>query len=115
MLRRDTEASSFEPARRDRLQRAFHRGSGHGLLALGADEVGTVLPTELAYWRDFSARYVTTLCALPDLGEGAAKPALPVPSDDDLAATAAAVPPMAGAEYLTAATLADLWYACQQN
>jgi non-specific serine/threonine protein kinase len=46
---------------------------------------------------------------LPDLGEGAAKPALPTPTEGDLAAMAAAVPPMAGAEYLTAATLAHLW------
>jgi non-specific serine/threonine protein kinase len=82
-LRRDVETSSLEPARRDRLERAFHRGSGHGLLALGADEVGTALPTELAYWRGFGARYVTALCALPDLGEGAAKPALPTPTEGD--------------------------------
>jgi superfamily II DNA or RNA helicase len=110
-VRRNGEVPTFERARGDRLAQAFLRGSGHGLLALGVDEVGTALPAELAYWRDFGARYVTALCALPELGEGAAKPAVPVPGDGELAATAAAVPPMAGAEYLTAPMLADLWRA----
>ncbi|HEX8012005.1 MAG TPA: hypothetical protein VF814_13880 [Casimicrobiaceae bacterium] len=45
-----------------RLQHAFARGSGHGLLQLGAEEVGTVLPPELHYWRDIGARYVTAVC-----------------------------------------------------
>ena len=68
----------------------------------------------LSYWRDFGARYVTALCALPDLGEGNAKPPVPLPGEGELAETAAAVPPMTGAEYLTAATLADLWRATDE-
>ena len=110
-LRRDEEAQGLEPAQGARLEQAFRRGPGHGLLALGADEVATALPTVLSYWRDFGARYVTALCALPDVGEGNAKPPVPLPGDGDLAGTAAAVPPMTGAEYLTAATLAELWRA----
>ena len=110
-LRRDEEAQGLEPAQGARLERAFLRGPGHGLLALGADEVATALPAVLSYWRDFGARYVTALCALPDVGEGDAKPPVPLPGDGDLAGTAAAVPPMTGAEYLTAATLAELWRA----
>jgi superfamily II DNA or RNA helicase len=110
-LRRDGEAPEFEPAQDARLEQAFRRGPGHGLLALGASEVATALPAVLSYWRDFGARYVTALCALPDLGEGNAKPPVPLPGEGELAATAAAVPPMTGAEYLTAATLADLWHA----
>jgi hypothetical protein len=51
------------------------------------------------------------LCALPDVGEGNAKPPVPLPGDGDLAETVAAVAPMTGAEYLTAATLAELWRA----
>ena len=42
---------------------AFERGAGHGLLELGIREVGTALPVDFAYWRDFAARYVATLCA----------------------------------------------------
>jgi superfamily II DNA or RNA helicase len=110
-LRRDEAVPELEPAQGARLEQAFLRGSGHGLLALGADEVATALPAVLSYWRDFGARYVTALCALPEIGEGAAKPQVPLPGEGELAATAAAVPPMTGAEYLTAATLADLWQA----
>ncbi len=47
---------------RDRLQSAFERGTGHGLLELGNREVGTALPADFAYWRDFAGRYETTLC-----------------------------------------------------
>jgi superfamily II DNA or RNA helicase len=110
-LRRDEEAPGLEPAQGAKLEQAFRRGPGHGLLALGADEVATALPAVLSYWRDFGARYLTALCALPDLGEGDAKPPVPLPGEGELAETAAAVPPMTGAEYLTAAALADLWRA----
>src|SRR6266480_2453689 len=108
ILRQSPEAPALEPARGLRLEQAFARGSGHGLLVLGADEVGTALPPMLSYWREFGVRYVTALCALPGIAEGA-KPAVPIPADGELAKTAAAVPPMTGAEYLTAAVLADLW------
>ena len=50
-----------------RLERAFGRGSGHGLLELGAAQVGTVLPADFSYWRDFTARLVTAICTRPDL------------------------------------------------
>ncbi|MFZ1104936.1 MAG: DEAD/DEAH box helicase, partial [Hyphomicrobiaceae bacterium] len=92
------------------LKAAFARGSGHGLLALGADHVGAALPPVLSYWRELGVRYVTALCALPGLGDGRAKPAVPLPADDALRHTAAGVPPMPGAEYMTAAVLADLWH-----
>jgi non-specific serine/threonine protein kinase len=105
------DAPALDAGRGARLAQAFARGPGHGLLSLGADEVGTSLPPQLAYWREFSARYVASLCALPGLGENERKPALPVPADDELDAFAAGVPPMVGAEYLTTSVLADLWRA----
>jgi non-specific serine/threonine protein kinase len=43
-LRPDSEAGGLDEALRARLAAAFARGPGHGLLALGADEVGTGLP-----------------------------------------------------------------------
>jgi len=46
----------------ERLEAAFERSVGHGLLELGIREVGTALPAEFAYWRDFAGRYVSTLC-----------------------------------------------------
>ena len=92
-----------------RLMQAFARGSGHGLLCLGADEVGTALPPVLSYWRELGTRYVAALCALPTIGEGGTKPPVPLPADQDLERIAAAAPPMMGAEYITAGVLAALW------
>jgi hypothetical protein len=61
---------------------------------LGADEVDMVLPPVLPYWREFAGRYVTALCALPAIGEGRAKPPVPVPAESELEQIAFAVPPM---------------------
>jgi superfamily II DNA or RNA helicase len=108
-LRQTAEAPALEPARCARLEKAFARGSGHGLLWLGADEVGTVLPPVLSFWRELGVRYVTALCALPGAGDGRTKPPVPIPADNELDTIAGVVPPMIGAEYLTAAVLADLW------
>jgi superfamily II DNA or RNA helicase len=108
-LRRTGETTAVEAERGARLERAFARGSGHGLLHLGADEVGTVLPLELSYWRELGQRYVTALCALPDIGEGRTKSAVAVPADAELSRLADGAPPMTGAEYLTVSVLADLW------
>ena len=108
-LRQTEESQARESAPVSRLEKAFIRGAGHGLLCLGIDEVGTALPPVLSYWREFGARYVTALCALPGLGEGSTKPPVPIPTDGELDKIAAVVPPMTGAEYLTAAVLADLW------
>ena len=109
ILRQTDEALALEPDRALRLEKAFGRGAGHGLLCLGIDEVGTTLPPVLSYWREFAARYVTALCALPGIGEGGGKAPVHIPTDGELDMTAAAVPPMAGAEYLTAAVFAELW------
>jgi non-specific serine/threonine protein kinase len=103
------EGAALEPEQGARLMKAFARGSGHGLLCLGADEVGAPLPPVLSYWRELGARYVTALCALPDIADGDTKPPIPVPGDDELERMAASVPPMTGAEYVTASVLGDLW------
>jgi hypothetical protein len=50
-----------------RLEESFARGAGHGLLQLGAGEVGTALPAVFSYWREFAARYVTALCTHPGI------------------------------------------------
>jgi hypothetical protein len=108
-LRETGEALALEPEQGLRLEKAFARGSGHGLLWLGASEVGTALPPVLSYWRELGVRYVTALCALPGIGESQAKPPLPIPGGGEFDTIAAAVPPMIGAEYLTADVLANLW------
>ena len=109
-LRPSGDGAALEPDRGSRLEKAFAKGPGHGLLCLGADEVGTALPPVLSYWREFGGRYVTTLCALPGIGERRAKPPVPAPTNPELEQMVLAVPPMAGAEYLTTTLLADLWH-----
>jgi hypothetical protein len=108
-LRQTEDAAALDPDQGARLERAFARGAGHGLFWLGASEVGTALPPVLSYWRELGTRYVTALCALPDINEGRTKPPVPAPADGELDGMAAAVPPMVGAEYLTSEVLAHLW------
>ena len=108
-LRQTEEALPLEPQQGLRLEKAFERGSGHGLLWLGANEVGTILPPVFSYWRELGVRYVTALCALPGVGDGRIKLPMPIPADGELDTMAAAVPPMIGAEYLTSTVLANLW------
>jgi non-specific serine/threonine protein kinase len=90
-----------------RLQSAFDRGSGHGLLELGAAQVGTALPADFSYWRDFAARMVTAICTHPDLD--AQQALIAAPPLTELEALAETAPPMTGAEYITASVLAQLW------
>jgi len=101
----DCDAPSLPAALHDRLVTAFAAGAGHGLLYLGACEVGTALPPALAWWRDFAARFVTALCAIPEDGEIA----VDSPNRTALDAMIADVPPMTGAEYLTPEVLTRLW------
>ena len=105
LLAPDADAPSLPVALQQRLAAAFALGSGHGLLHLGAAEVGSILPPSWAWWRGFAARYVTALCATPEGG------AIATPDDQALDALIADVPPMTGAEYLTAQVLATLWTA----
>ena len=56
-LEASTEGALLAPDVTGRLEAAFARGAGHGLLQLGAAEVATPLPPALRYWRDFAARY----------------------------------------------------------
>ena len=109
VLAHEEGAPSLDAALARRLRDAFERGPGHGLLQLGADEAGTALPPVYSYWREFGARYVTALCTQPDVEAPAQKLRVPHPAGDELSWMALAVPPMAGAEYLTASVLDALW------
>ena len=110
MLAPGEDGAALSGERAARLEAGFARGTGHGLLLLGAVEVGSVLPPVFAYWRDFGARYVTSLCTRSQDGEAGAQLAPPEPpAEGELAALAAAAPSMPGAEYLTAELLRALW------
>lgn len=78
------DAQALEAATAARLRAAFARGSGHGLLQLGAGQGATALPAVLAYWRDFAAQYVTTLCRQPEAAEHGTRPQVPPPAHDVL-------------------------------
>jgi hypothetical protein len=103
------DAPYIDPALAQRLRDAFDRGAGHGLLQLGADEVGTALPPVFSYWREFGACYVTALCTQPDTEVPLQKARVPTPPDTELNRLVLAVPPMTGAEYLTAEVLQAFW------
>ncbi len=109
VLTGDAGAPRLDSGLADRLLRAFERGSGHGLLLLGADEAGTALPPVLSYWREFGARYVTALCTQQDSDAPRKGARVAAPPDGELERMALAAPPMMGAEYLTAAALEALW------
>src|SRR5580658_7707338 len=72
-----------------RLVEAFAKGSGHGLMQLGAGEVGQMAPPTFVWWRDFAARYVEAICVLsPDLAADVGSssiPAVPPPTAGELA------------------------------
>jgi non-specific serine/threonine protein kinase len=104
VLVHDPDAPQLDGALGDRLQHAFEHGSGHGLLLLGADEVRATLPPVFSYWREFAARYVTTLCTRQDSDDMA------VPPDEELDHIVLGAPPMLGSEYLTADVLGSLWH-----
>jgi non-specific serine/threonine protein kinase len=107
VLTHDADAPPLDGRLAGRLREAFERGSGHGLLLLGADEAGTALPPVESYWREFGARYVTALCTQQD--SDAPRKSVAAPPDEELERMALAAPPMIGAEYLTAAVLEVLW------
>src|ERR1019366_6672038 len=99
-LRETGEAPALEPEQGLRLEKAFARGSGHGLLWLRATRGGAGLAPGRSDLGGLGGGYVTALCALPGIGEGEAKPPVPIPGDSEF--DTIAVPPMIGAEYLTA-------------
>ena len=113
-------ASSTEPgpptsaAARKRILAAFEDGPAAGVLHLGVAEPGTDFHPSLGWWRDFGRSFVAGACAAldptgsPDPTDPESVP-LPDPDPEAFAAHAEAVPPMAGAEFVSAAVLGQLW------
>jgi len=93
-----------------RLQAAFDRGPGHGLLQLGAGEVKTDLPPVFVYWRDFAARYIAAVCTLQEIADRTVPEVASLPNTE-LESLAASAPPMTGVEYLSTDVLQELWNA----
>src|ERR1700730_2576351 len=91
ILSEDRDASALEPELARRLQKAFARGSGHGLLQLAASQVRVALAPVFSYWREFGARYVTALCTRPDGDTSSTTTHTPSPPDAELGWLALAV------------------------
>ncbi|MDD5058090.1 MAG: DEAD/DEAH box helicase [Sideroxydans sp.] len=107
LLASESDAPPLAEALPISLVKAFSRGTGHGLLYLGATQVGSALPPSFGWWRDFGAHYVTALCATTESGTDDINIAPPAALDlNELIFNA---PPMTGAEYLTAEVLLALW------
>ena len=105
---------SLEDGLAERLEKCFTRGSGHGLLQLGAGEAGTSLPSSLAWWRDFALRFVADLCALGETAQADERRDFPAPAASDLTALIDKAPPMQGGEYLQRDVLIALWQATER-
>jgi len=85
---------------------AFGRGTAEGLFALAAAKPFAARPS-FAFWRELGALYLARLCQAPDV-EGALGPVEP-PSEEAAGEIVSGAPPMIGAEYLTVATLREVW------
>ena len=108
VLEAAADAPELDERTASRLSVQFARGSGHGLLQLGAGEAGHPLPSLLAWWRSFATPYIAALCLQPTTPDGAL-PDIPPPSEAELASLVLTAPMMAGAEYLTPEILRSLW------
>ena len=110
LLAHADDAAAFERQHAQALGEAFARGTGHGLLRLGACDVGKVLPADFGWWREFASRLVTALCARADAAQARSPLVLPEPpSDSELEGLLLSAPMMSGAEYLTVDLLRALW------
>ena len=92
-----------------RISDAFSRGAGHGLLHLGAAEVGTPLPSVLGYWRELAHLFVARLAALAEDAPAPASIIHVAAQPDELGRFADCAPPMRGGEYVDGPLLAALW------
>jgi non-specific serine/threonine protein kinase len=100
-----------------RLIAAFARGTGYGLVWLGAAEVGQALPPLFVWWRNFAALYVGSLCLHAsglEAEERVKLPSIPAPTAAELSSLVLTAPIMAGAEYLTEDVLLALWDEMEQ-
>ena len=102
-------APDLDAALHARVVAAFAQSPAKGLVWLGAGEVGQALPPVFVWWRDFAARHIGAVCLHASGSESV--PAVPPPTQADLAALVLTAPMMTGAEYLTQDVLLSLWNA----
>ncbi len=106
----EPEAPLLDDTLAGRLREAFARGTGEGLLHLGAVEVTTALPSVWSFWRDFARQYVTALTATPEDDAISVSP----PEGPLLESLSLDAPPMTGGEYLSPDVLTVLWTSVEE-
>jgi hypothetical protein len=96
-----------------RLTVAFSEGEGPGLLHLGAAELDTPLPPTLAFFRELGRSLLGRVCQLaePEQALAAGEPPLDQGGAGRLLLN---LPPMTGAEYVTADHVRRWWDAIRQ-
>ena len=114
VLETTEDGSDVDEAEAARLTEAFTRGTGAGLVQLGAGEVGQVLPPEFGWWRGFAGRYVASLLLhspgmIGNASFSSVLPEVAAPDAAELAALVLTAPMMPGSEYLTLHVLLALW------
>ncbi len=89
------------------IERAFSRSVGEGLFSLAATKSGAGLSPSLQYWRSFACQYLSERCLLAPADPQRPDPIEPF-TDSETTSLLLSVPPMRGAEYLSATVLQDL-------
>ncbi len=102
------EGPEMSAAAAARILAAFNTGRGHGVLHLGAGELGTDLHPSLSYWRDIGQAFVARVCGALDATDPKSL-VVPDPDPDEIPAFVQAAPPMQGAELITSELLGELW------
>ncbi|MBZ0264022.1 DEAD/DEAH box helicase [bacterium] len=90
------------------ISEAFSSSSEEGLFALAAAKATQPLSPTLAYWREFSSKYLIKLIRIPGTDSAKITAILP-PSEAELSTTLLSAPPMQGGEYLSIEVLTLLW------
>jgi len=89
------------------ISKAFARDTSEGLFTLAARKSGTNLSPSLQYWRSFACKYLSERCLLAPTDPQHPDPVEPFTATETMPLLLS-VPPMRGAEYLSASVLQDI-------
>jgi len=93
-----------------RILDAFRIDRGHGVLQLGAGELGRDLHPTLSYWREIGQALIARVCGGLDPTDPNRQDSLvPDVAPDEIEAFLQSAPPMRGGEFITSALLLELW------
>jgi non-specific serine/threonine protein kinase len=89
------------------ISKAFARDISEGLFTLAARKSGADLSPSLQYWRSFACKYLSERCLLAPTDPHHPDPVEPFTATETMPLLLS-VPPMRGAEYLSASVLQDI-------